>query len=161
MNSDEKPNQRARVSAQWVVPFLAAMALIFGAVAFVTYSRVDRLVKNGATARGTVVENVGGTSTGTRGNSKVYYPVVRFQTESGQSFEEQLNMGSNPPAHQVGDVVEVLYDKSNPKDWTIRNALEMYFLPGMFGFFATLLTIAAGIVAYYTHKRKPKPGPWG
>jgi hypothetical protein len=50
-------------------------------------------------------------------NSKgkaLFYPIVEFCTAEGQTIRFQGSTGSNPPAHRVGDKVQVRYDPQSP-----------------------------------------------
>lgn len=42
------------------------------------------------------------------------HPVVRFEDESGETFEFESELGSNIPP-KVGEEIEVFYDPSNPE----------------------------------------------
>ncbi|BAL98825.1 hypothetical protein CLDAP_07860 [Caldilinea aerophila DSM 14535 = NBRC 104270] len=51
-------------------------------------------------------------------NSKgkaLFYPIVEFCTAEGQTIRFQGSTGSNPPAHRVGDKVQVRYDPQSPE----------------------------------------------
>jgi hypothetical protein len=49
------------------------------------------------------------------GKQSTYRPIVEFVSETGQSVRFTDSTGSNPPAHRVGDTVEVLYDPATPE----------------------------------------------
>ena len=123
---------------QFVILLLAGLGLIFGTVAFFTYSSSHSLVESGKSAEGTVIDLV---------HSKAYTPVIRFQTASGETIEGQSHFGSNPPEFRVQDKVRVFYKEGNPKEWTIDSFWDLYFIPIMFGFFAGALLLAATITA--------------
>lgn len=122
----------------FVILFLAGIGLIFGSVSYFTFTGSRSLVEGGKTAEGTVTELV---------HSKAYTPVVRFQTNSGETIEGQSHFGSNPPQFKVQDKVRVFYKESNPKEWTIDSWWDLYFIPAMFGAFAGALFLAAAITA--------------
>ena len=63
-----------------------------------------------------------------------YYTIFQFTTTSGQVIEKTGNIRSSPPAHQVGEVIDVLYDPANPNDARIKKISSLYFLPLLFGF---------------------------
>ncbi|MBY0550849.1 MAG: DUF3592 domain-containing protein [Candidatus Obscuribacterales bacterium] len=123
---------------QIVILFLAGLGLIFGSVSYFTFTCSRSLVEGGKAAEGTVTDLV---------HSKAYTPVVRFQTESGETIEGQSQFGSNPPQFKVQDKVRVFYKESNPKEWTIDSWWDLYFLPVMFGAFSGALFLAAAITA--------------
>lgn len=58
-----------------------------------------------------------------------YYTIFQFTTTSGQVIEKSGNIRSNPPAHQVGEVIDILYDPANPNDARIKKTSSLYFVP--------------------------------
>lgn len=58
-----------------------------------------------------------------------YYSVFKFTTINGQTIEKTSNIRSNPPQHQVGQVIEVLYNPSSPNDARIKSTTNLYFVP--------------------------------
>ncbi len=68
--------------------------------------------------------------------SYYYVPVVEFKSRDGQRMRVQLTEGSNPPSHEVGDEVTVLYEPENPSDARIKSfgsTALMWILPGITG----------------------------
>jgi hypothetical protein len=80
-------------------------------------------------------------------------PVLRFQTEDGQSYTIRLNLSAtNPPSFQVGDTLTVLYDRGNPKGAIPDLFAQLWVIP------ITLLGIGVahglvGIVLLYLDRR--------
>lgn len=62
-----------------------------------------------------------------------YYTIFQFTTISGQVIEKTGNIRSSPPAHQVGEVIDVLYDPANPNDARIKKTSSLYFVPMLLG----------------------------
>ena len=68
--------------------------------------------------------------------SYYYVPVVEFKPRDGQRMRVQLTEGSNPPSHEVGDEVTILYEPENPSDARIQSwgsTALMWLLPGITG----------------------------
>ncbi|MEY2818376.1 MAG: hypothetical protein RL275_1839, partial [Chloroflexota bacterium] len=68
--------------------------------------------------------------------SYYYYPVVEFKARDGKRRTVQLNEGSNPQSHEVGDEVTVLYEPENPNDARIKSfgsSALMWILPSITG----------------------------
>jgi hypothetical protein len=148
--------KRKEISKFWVPIFLGVMALIFGSVSFLTYNSSHRLVTTGATASGTVTDLIYLRGTG-RSSSGVYYPIVKFQTPEGKTIEDRATFGSSPAPYKAGDTVRVYFDPRKPAEtWVIDNWFDLYFLPALFGFFATMLVIATGVVTYYMTNPRPR-----
>jgi hypothetical protein len=54
-------------------------------------------------------------------------PVVRFETADGVSHTFRGRVSSNPPAFDVGEQVEVLYDPADPGDARLRGPMQLWF----------------------------------
>ena len=91
------------------------------------------------------LENEGETTTGTvvrleesdssEGGCCVYSPVIEFDA-SGQTYSFEGDNASYPPAYDVGEEVNVLYDPANPdtaqiNKWTERWLLPIIIIPAM------------------------------
>jgi hypothetical protein len=48
------------------------------------------------------------------GKSSVYYPIVEFQTRSGQTYRCKGQSGTSPAEYAVNDAVTVHYDPAKP-----------------------------------------------
>ena len=60
----------------------------------------------------------------------LYCPQVEFQTPNGQTFRFQSETGTQPPAYQVGQQVQVVYQITNPNQAEINSAMALWFAPG-------------------------------
>jgi hypothetical protein len=120
---------------------LGLAAGIGGAIAAVSLSGDQH-------ADGTVVDlSYGGRS---------YDPVVEFTGPSGNTVRFTSWVGSNPPAWDVGEHVDVLYDPDNPRDAVIDAYWQKWFLPTLFGLIGTpflLLGIGLGVPVLVGRKR--------
>lgn len=91
---------------------------VFGAI------RTARFAAHAVETMGTVVRltesrnNDGGT---------MYTPVVTFQVPDGREITFTESYSQNPPSHQEGDTVEVLYAPKNPRDATIKGFGSQWF----------------------------------
>ncbi|GAB4568668.1 MAG: hypothetical protein Fur0017_12210 [Anaerolineales bacterium] len=84
--------------------------------------------------------------------SYYYYPVVEFKAEDGKRRTIQLNEGSNPPSHDVGDEVTILYEPENPNDARIKSfgsSALMWILPGITGILGVAFLGAVFVVQKY------------
>ncbi len=101
-------------------------------------------VSRAQVAAGNVVDLERSTSS----DSVVYHPVVRYRLATGQERVLRGSVGSSPPAYQVGEPVEVLYDPGLPEDARLRSVFSLWggplILLGMGGVFAG---IGGGILA--------------
>lgn len=135
-----------------VIAFLGAMAILFLSLGGIFYFQSQKMLKEGGTASGTVVR----LESSAKG---AYYPVVHFQPDGAAEIEERGKVGSSPPEYKVGDTVQILYEKTNPKNWTINSWLNLYFLPVMFFSAGAALTFAFLITLAYNLQQRRPSGP--
>ena len=60
----------------------------------------------------------------------LYCPQVEFQIPNGQTIKFQSETGSQPPAYNVGQQVEVVYQTANPNKAEIDSMMALWFAPG-------------------------------
>ena len=80
-----------------------------------------------------------------------YFPVVQFTAEDGRRREVKMSEGSDPPSHEVGDEVTVLYDPDHPLDARIQSfagTAFMWTLPVITG----ILGLAFGGGVWFVRK---------
>lgn len=92
-----------------------------------------RLQNEGVITTGTVIQME--ESNSSEGGCCVYSPVVEF-TINGQTYSFDGGNASDPPAYRVGEVVEVIYDPSDPgtaqiNKWTERWLFPILIIPAM------------------------------
>ncbi|HEY2982253.1 MAG TPA: DUF3592 domain-containing protein, partial [Anaerolineales bacterium] len=93
----------------FVITF-GGIGLVMLAIAGMLYFREQSFLQRAETATGTVTDfNMSSSSEG--GSS--YCPVIEFSTRDGQPVRYYGNVCSAPPAFDLGDQVEVLYDPDN------------------------------------------------
>ena len=83
-----------------------------------------RLETNGAVTEGIVIQMDASTTDG----STTYSPIIEFQA-NGQTISFDGNVSSNPPQYQVGDKVNVRYDKDDPSIAQIDKWGERWLMP--------------------------------
>lgn len=77
----------------------------------------------------------------------LYCPQVEFQIPTGQTIRFQSEAGSQPPAYQVGQQVEVVYQAANPHKAEINSMMALWFAPGCMSLMG-LLFLFVGIVLF-------------
>ena len=85
-----------------------------------------RLQSEGVTTTGTVIQME--ESNSSEGGCCVYSPVVEF-TVNGQTYSFDGGNASDPPAYRVGEVVNVIYDPSDPGTAQINKWSERWLFP--------------------------------
>ena len=98
-----------------------------------------RLEQNGETTTGEVVRLE--ESDTTEGGCCVYSPVIEFNV-NGQAYSFEGDTASYPPAYDLGEEVDVLYDPADPdtaqiNKWSERWLFPLIIIPAMI--FAALL----------------------
>lgn len=64
-----------------------------------------------------------------RKNKTAFYPVVEFYLEGGGTETTQLHSGSNPSLYQVGDPIDIIYSREDPKEVVVNNKFVIYGIP--------------------------------
>lgn len=81
------------------------------------------------------------------------YPVVEFTSADGTQRTFQDSTGSNPPAYEEGERVEVLYRADSPEDARIKGFTSLWLLPLIFGGIGLLIAGIGTAVAWATRGR--------
>ena len=138
--------------------FLAAgLAMLSGAGHDALQTRHDIAV--GTTADGAVTDLIAGS--GSDGDT-VYYPRVRFVTQSGDVIEFTSSSGTSPPAFEVGEAVSVLYEPTSPGNARINSFFQLWLLPIILGGMGSVFGIIGGaglIFGGSTRIRAGSPAP--
>ncbi|WP_128544816.1 DUF3592 domain-containing protein [Larkinella soli] len=59
----------------------------------------------------------------------VYYPVVRYRTQTGQTVSFTSSVGSSTPDHQVGEEVGVRYVPNDPGSARVDEFFSLWLVP--------------------------------
>jgi hypothetical protein len=124
-----------------VAALFTAIGAVFAVRGYGGLRKTRRFVHASASAAGTVTDSVSrwhrdpGDAPGV---SRLSYPVVRFVTTDGRTFEFESQVGSNL-APRVGQQVTVLYDPLNPKEAKIKSFTMLWALPLAFTVLGVLL----------------------
>ena len=120
---------------------IGAVSLIVGILLY--FSR-RRFLKTAVAAQGTVTGHV--ERSGSEGGT-VYSPVVQFTTIEGQTLTFTESVASNPPRHQPGSMVKVLYPPGNPQAARVAGWFGLWFLP-TFALLFGLIFAGVGVPLY-------------
>ena len=111
-----------------VIIFLSGIVPTVGGLVWWRY--VHNFVQSAEQAEGTVIEIVEDRA---KEGGTVYRPVIEFTDQFGQRHEHRASVGTGisslVPA--VGDKIQILYDRDNPKSAEINHWLHLYFGPGI------------------------------
>ncbi|MCW5876693.1 MAG: DUF3592 domain-containing protein [Anaerolineales bacterium] len=103
-----------------VVGMLAA-TVFFGWRSYRLYTGGERTIAH-------VVRMV--SSSDSEGDCCVYSPVFEYTVE-GQQYGFESRNASSPPAYQVGQQVEILYNPEDPNDAVVNSFFEMWLVTAL------------------------------
>ena len=154
-----------------VGPFLVVFGAILLIVGWGWYSKTAEWAAAGGTATGTVVEMKQYEKTSDNGTTIMYQPIIEFRTETGEVIRYTDPTSTSSPRHQIGDQVEIVYDRNFPTNARENNFWSLHFpdaivmgaggfflLMGLIGGIRSLVLVfaAGGIAAYLLAKKKEK-----
>jgi hypothetical protein len=129
-------------------------AFVMLGIAFFMYSQQMAFINSSVQAPGTVIKNQSHMSVDS--NDHVYAPVVSFMTPDGQTHQFEEGVQSSPPAHQVGEGVQVLYNAKNPEDAHINNPFDLFlgvWIVGGIGAAFLVITLFIFVTGQFGQKR--------
>ncbi len=121
--------------------FALGLGLVSWLGAFYWFRRVSSFAANALKVRGVVIELVKDDS----GDGLIYRPLVRFIDLSGIEQNFQGQVGSNPSAFKVGELVKVLYHPEQPEKARIDAPFSLWGGPIVLAAAGALL-IFAGLI---------------
>lgn len=152
----QQAQQKQRQSYKKYAPILAAFAVILASIGVYQSFKISRLQTTGLRAEGQVARLKGEWSSGSGKSTYNYYAIVRFRTDRNESVEFKDSFGSNPPSHQPGDKVTVLYLSGNPRHEAMidRGLLLNWTIPGII-FLSAAFVVALAIGMRRSGKLQP------
>lgn len=162
------PRFRNPLAGLFAAPGLLLFGAILGVIGWGWYSKTADFVDSAGRAEGTVVEMKQYEKQTDNGYTLMYQPVIEFTAENGESIRYTDPTSTSSPSHQVGDKVEVLYDRKFPTRAYENSFLGLYlpsvivlaaggifFLIGVISGLRLLFLVAAagGLAAYLLSKK--------
>ncbi|MBD0258474.1 MAG: DUF3592 domain-containing protein [Cytophagales bacterium] len=96
-------------------PMIHALLLLVGfvlmGIAYWQFGQTMKLLKNGERAKARVLKLIG--TGGDDGTS--YRPLFEFVTKANQVQQFEYDVSSSPPAWEVGEEADVIYDPEHPQ----------------------------------------------
>ncbi|MEH6630357.1 MAG: DUF3592 domain-containing protein [Halopseudomonas aestusnigri] len=94
-------------------------------------------------------------SSSTSRSSYVYRPRVQFTSHKGEEIQFQSSVGSNPASFYRGEIVEVLYQETDPYNAQINSFSSLWFGPLLVSFIGGIFALfGGGMVLYFRLKAK-------
>jgi hypothetical protein len=126
--------------------FLLCGVLAIGACIFLIVHTL-RFTNRAVSTNGIVKELVLVRGSNSSNNSRrSYSPLIEFKTITGETKEFLDRSSSNPPAHDVGDIVNVKYDPNNPNRALIYYSVWSIWIFPLIPLFLGPIFIALGIL---------------
>lgn len=123
---------------------LLLIGALFAAIGGIWLARQWWFIRHAALAGGVITALDERESASTDDTSTLYYPVVRFQTATGQEIVSQSTTGSRPTPFHVGQAVTIYYDPANPADARIQSAFQLFGIGAAFMLFGILFVLIGG-----------------
>jgi hypothetical protein len=130
---------------------LSAMGLIFlvvgvglGVGCLLVASRTKRFLAHAREAQAEVIglrQRLGDNHT------RVYHPVLRYQTREGATHEVISSVGSHPPRHKEGDRIAILYNPERPEEVRIHTFFNVWLVALVLGGMGGLFVLVGGGLA--------------
>jgi hypothetical protein len=116
---------------------------------FFSYKHTRRFIAHSTVTRGEVIDLVlraTSDSDSPRSDAGVYYPLIRFETESHEAIEFMGSTGSNPPSHRKGDTIAVRYDSDDPYRARVDSFFSLWLFAVIPGALGLVFVTAGGIM---------------
>ncbi|MER5257052.1 DUF3592 domain-containing protein [Streptomyces sp. NPDC002855] len=154
---------RGRGAARWVTIGFLAFGALFLVVGLVLAGKSVAFQSDAERAPGTVValewrNDSSGASRKQRENDEpAAYPVVEFTSADGTPRTFRSSTGTNPPAYEEGEKVEVLYRADSPEDARIKGFASLWLLPLIFGGIGLVMAGVGTALAMVGRRRRRAP----
>lgn len=126
---------------------LSILALPFVVVGIFLYWRGQKLLYSGIKVKAEIVDlskRKSNSSGSLRGD--LYYPVIAFDTKTGQSIRKEIKVGTNPSYYSVGQEIIAVYNPEKPDDCGIHSKFLLLGVPIIVtGLGLIVMAIATGI----------------
>lgn len=117
------------------------------------YFNEQQFLGRAHTTSGVVIEM--GESRSSKGSS-TYYPIVEFADNTGKVTRFSSSYSSNPPAYEVGETVEVLYEPGKPAQAEIKGFFSQWLGVIITGLIGIIFDIIGVINLFLSFKFRKK-----
>lgn len=126
------------------------MIIGFGLLAAAAYitMRTCSFVADSVTVHGRIVDLV--QDSGPRASG--FHTVFSFADTNGHPHTVTTSFATDPPTHQIGNEVKVLFPVEHPESARIDSFSTLWLLPSIFYGFGSVFTVM-GMGAYYTGRK--------
>ena len=145
--------------------FFLGIGLLMLTIGVFFWLHTRRLLKQGVTAPGVVIENVveervdRDPDDHSHTLSRTYRAKVRFRSPNGEEVVFVSHTGFGQPAYRQGEAVEVLYDPADPHGAEIKSFWSLWLGPILAGLIGLVSSLAGvGVWVWLSRRRAPASG---
>lgn len=137
---------------------VAWIALISGLVmlyfSYASYNSTQQFLKVALRTAGTVVEmrEVYDSDDG----DYTYRPIINYTDRRGEAHTYTSATSSNPPAYEVGDRVEILYNPQKSDEVYINSWGDLYIGALILGIIGGIDVLVCALILYFGYRRREK-----
>lgn len=114
------------------------------------YKDAKKFLESSEEAQGVVLRNEYSRS----GDSGSYYPIIKYETGSGQEVTFRGNVGSSPASYSPGEKVDVLYKSEKPTNARIKSFMGLWALPTFLSIFGAVFALIGFLPLFFILKRE-------
>lgn len=114
------------------------VGLILIGIAYFLWMRMRAFIATARSTKGTVIRLVSD-------SEGAVAPVFKFTASNGDVIEQEDKIFSNPPAHRLGEFVDILYDPNNPRNARVAKKTNLYFAPILLAVLGVIFIGSAGL----------------
>lgn len=107
----------------------------------------------------TTVDGPKSHQTGVKRPSVTYAPVVEFTSADGRPYRFVSSLGHGRPQHEVGQVVDIVYDPVNPQRADLRSAtwaVGLAVLPVLVGLVLAAAGVLPPLIVWWRNRKAPQ-----
>jgi hypothetical protein len=144
------PNSKLSIVA-WIALIIGLVMLYF---AYGSYNSTQQFLKVALRTAGTVVEmrEVYDSEDG----DYTYRPIINYTDRRGAERTYTSATSSNPPAYEVGDRVELLYNPQKLDEVYINSWGDLYIGALILGIIGGIDVLISGLILYFGYRRREK-----
>ncbi|QHT67515.1 DUF3592 domain-containing protein [Rhodocytophaga rosea] len=132
------------------------VGLVLLTVCVISYYNEQQFLNKAISSSGIVTQL--GESRSSKGSS-TYYPIVEFTDQTGKKTIFSSSYSSSPPAYEVGETVEVLYEPGKPSQAEIKGFFSQWLAALITGFLGMIFS-TIGLANLFAASRTRKKDAW-
>ncbi len=132
------------LAGQLIVALVGIALIVIGNA---KYRKRKQLLSSGVKVEGMVSELITESSHSSGGPSMSnYYPVIEYKNSDQVEVSKRYDIGTNPSIYKIGDVVSVIYDANDDREFIIDNKITQWAPPVII---IVGIAVVIGSIIYY------------